>query len=545
MKTINGKEWKAALISGANAMSNNKSRIDGMNVFPVPDGDTGSNMAATIEYAISEITKLPANATVGEVAAKFARGMLLGARGNSGVILSQIFKGIAVGFENKKEIKAEDIINALKQAKSFAYKSVMKPVEGTMLTVIRIISEKMKTHAKITMSIEDIFALMIKFGREACDYTPELLPILKEVGVTDSGGEGFFTIIDGIYKHLQGNSIQINQQASAPVGDFIFNGQEDFAGEYGYCTEFIVNLKSPKGFKKDRFQAALEKMGNSIVIVMDEDILKVHLHTLNPGSTLTFAQKFGEFMKIKSENMTLQANETSLARQKQNPSPNKSKNDKLAIGVISCNTGPGIIMEMKNLGTDFIIASGQSANPSASDFIEAIKKLNTNKIILLPNNSNIIMAAQQAASISDKEVLVIPSKTQMEGIAAIMNFDREMTLQDNKESMNEGINSVKTGQVTKAARSTKINGVSVKKDEYLAIAGKKILKSHKTKTKAAIDICKKLIDDDSEIVTIYYGDDSSLVDAEEISNFIEANYAVDVEIKEGKQPIYNFLIAFE
>lgn len=544
MNTINGREWKEALISGSNAMINNKSRIDGMNVFPVPDGDTGSNMSATVEYATSEIKKLEPKATVAKVASKFARGMLLGARGNSGVILSQIFKGISVGFERKNSISSFEIVAAFEKAREFAYKSVMKPVEGTLLTVVRLVHKDLAKTVTPANTIEEVFTMAAKFARKACNKTPDLLPVLKEVGVTDSGGEGFLVILEGIRDYFLGKPVEITEQIATSGGDFIFNGEEDFAGEYGYCTEFIVNLKAPKSFKKDRFQSALEKMGNSIVIVADEDILKVHLHTLNPGSVLTFAQKFGEFMKIKSENMTLQANESSLNRQNANRQVSKTK-EKLAIGVVSCNSGPGIISEMKELGVDFIIEAGQSTNPSASDFIAAIKQLNANEIILLPNNSNIIMAAQQAASIANKKVIVIPSKSQMEGLSAIMNFDREMTLKDNQESMNEGIASVKTGQVTRAARSTKIDGVSVKENEYLAIAGKKIVKSCRTKTKAAIEICKELIDDDSEIVTIYYGNETSLVDAEEVATFIESNYSIDVELKEGSQPIYNFLIAFE
>ncbi len=541
MKTINGTQFIAGLGSGVNAMTNNIERIDALNVFPVPDGDTGSNMGATAISAFQEIKNLK-DAPIHLVASKFSRGMLLGARGNSGVILSQIFKGFSVALDGKTEATAFDIVEAFKQASIYGYKSVMTPIEGTILTVIRLISENLEKTVTPANSIEEVFELATKFAREACDITPTLLAVLKEVGVTDSGGEGLFLIIEGIHLSLLGKPVEVQEQATTEESVFFGDG-EVFDGEFGYCTEFIVDLKAPNHFKKDRFEQALVKMGaNSIAVIQDEEILKVHIHTIVPGKVFTFAQKFGEFITLKSENMTLQANES----QGKKAPEHEVSNERINIGVISCNIGNGIITEMRELGADFVIEGGQTMNPSASDFIEAIKKLNTDKIIILPNNSNIILAAQQVAqTITDKEIIIVPSKTQLQGLSALMNFNKDSTLDENKEEMNEAIGNVKTGQITKASRTTKIEGVSVRKDEFLAIADKKILMSTKSSVESAIAVSKKLINKDTEIVTIYYGDESTVTDAEELASFIETHYDVEVELKDGAQPVYNFLIGYE
>lgn len=539
MKHINGKQWQEALISASNSMSNNIDRIDAMNVFPVPDGDTGSNMGATIEYAANEVKKIDSE-NVGEIAQKFSRGMLLGARGNSGVILSQIFKGFAVALEGKSSVSQFDLVHAFQSAKEYAYKSVMKPVEGTILTVIRLVQEDLNKTITASHSVAEVFAKAVEFARKACDKTPEFLPVLKEVGVTDSGGEGLYVILEGMSEYFQGRPVEMQKQATG--GSSFIMEEESFDGEFGYCTEFIVELKVPAAFKKDKFEAALARMGNSIVVVNDEEILKVHIHTLRPGNVFNFAQKFGEFIKIKSDNMTLQANESQKAKKS---AAGEINTEKVNIGVVSCNVGGGIIDDMKELGTDFIIEAGQSANPSAQDFIQAINALNTDKIILLPNNGNIILVAQQVAQTSDKEVIVVPTRTQMEGLTAMMNFDRDAKLHENKEMMEEAIAAVQTGQVTKAARTTKIEGVAVREGEYLSIAGKKILGSVNSKTEAAKKICDEIITDETELVTIYYGDDSTETDAEDVASYIETHFDAAVEIKNGKQPTYNFLIAFE
>ena len=550
MKTINGQQWKDAILSGVNALSNNKERIDTLNVFPVPDGDTGSNMGSTVEYAGNEISALTTK-SIGEMAAKFSRGMLLGARGNSGVILSQFFKGISVGLEGVKDAKGKDIVKAFAEAKEYAYKSVMKPIEGTILTVIRETAEGLKKKVKDSDDIITVMKLAQEFSRKSCDNTPNILPVLKEVGVVDSGGEGLCVFIEGMALALQGKPVAAGEKASGAVGDFVMEG-EDFEGEFGYCTEFILELKAPKAFDKNKFEKAIVKFGGSLVLVQDENIVKTHIHAFKPGNVLTFAQKFGEFLKIKVDNMTLQANESSASKKEAAKSKKSGKDSKLktkvgksGIAVIACNTGQGIIDTMEELGVHYIIDAGQSSNPSAQDFMTAIKETGAKKVLILPNNSNIILAAQQVAQTSKEEVIVIPSKTQMQGISAMMNFDPEGSMEDNHEAMKEAIAEVKTGQVTTAARTTKIKGVSVKKGEYLAIAEKDILKSTKSKVEAANIISKKLIDKYTEIVTIYYGDDSTETDAQEVASFIETHYECEVEIKHGNQKVYNFLISYE
>ena len=541
MKTINGQKLKEILSSGINNLINNKDRIDTLNVFPVPDGDTGSNMSSTVEYAEKEIS-LMEDVSIEVISSKFARGMLMGARGNSGVILSQIFKGFSMGFEGKETANPFDIIESFKQAKIYAYKSVMQPVEGTILTVIKVISEELENNINGKSTIEETFDFIFKIARKTTNETPELLPILKEVGVVDSGGEGLTVFLEGINLALKNKPIKLGlQEEKGKFGNFFI--KEDYEGELGYCTEFIVELKNSRIFNKEKFEKTIMKHGNSMVVVHDNNIIKVHIHSLAPGKILTLALEHGELLKIKIDNMTIQANESNSAKKEmENKSFNKVTNN---LAIISCNTGQGIIKEMKDLGTHFIIEAGQTLNPSAKDLMKAIEETGASKIIILPNNSNIILAAQQVAQTSLKEVLVIPTKTQMQGISAVMNFNSEGTLQENQENMEEAIKLVKTGQVTKCSRTTKIEGVSVKKGEYLAIAENKILKSTTYKTNAAIEISKKLIDENIEIVTIYYGDNSTKTDAEEISSYIENNFDVEIEIKSGDQRVYDFLISYE
>ncbi|CAM9108598.1 DAK2 domain-containing protein [Mycoplasma marinum] len=540
MKQINGKLLKEALVSGVNGVRNDANRIDALNVFPVPDGDTGSNMSATAKYASEEIQKIDSD-SISEISAKFARGMLLGARGNSGVILSQIFKGFSVGLKDKKEANGFDIVKAFTQAKIYAYKSVMKPVEGTILTVIRETADALEKVVTPSMSITEIFSLATKEARKSVDNTPNLLPVLKEVGVVDSGGEGLFQFLQGMSKHLEGEATPFIES----TGEAILLSEETFDGEFGYCTEFIVNLKNQKTFKKEKFEQGLNKLGTSAVVVVDEEILKVHIHALKPGTVLNFAHKFGEFFKIKIDNMTEQATENKAASQKQS-SPAASKSKTMNIGIVSCNVGQGIINDMKEYGANFIIEGGQTMNPSASDIIKAINDVESDKVIILPNNSNIILAAQQAAqTITDKQVVIVHTKTQMQGISAILNFDREGTLSDNKDEMQEAILATKTVQVTKASRTTRIEGVKVTEGEYLSIADKKILGTNPSSVQAAITAIKTVINDETEIITIYYGDDSTKSDASEISSYLENNYDVEIEVKAGDQPVYNFLIAAE
>lgn len=542
MEKINGLILKEMYDSGSNALLNNSARIDSMNVFPVPDGDTGSNMSSTSEYANNELKNI-ATTEIGTVASAFSKGMLMGARGNSGVILSQIFKGISNGLKGKKEATAKDLVTAFEEASTAAYKSVMSPIEGTILTVIRETSEDISAMKDEIKNVIDFFEKVSVAARKSCDHTPELLPVLKEVGVVDSGGEGLCIFFDGMLSALKGKPVEIGPQVQRNKETQMM--MEHSEGEFGYCTEFIVDLKNPKNFKEEKFKEKVIDQGGSIVLVRDENILKIHIHTYEPGKTLTLAQKHGEFIKIKIENMTLQANNSHSLEESSFDEDGMIKPNAGEVVLIACNSGKGIIEKMREFGTNFIIEAGQTMNPSAKDFVEAIEKLQAEKIIILPNNSNIILAAQQVAQTSDKEILVIPTKTQMQGITAAMNFDPTASLEDNRANIEEAIGFVKTGQVTIAGKTTKIKGVSVKEGEYLAIAEREIIKSVPSKVEAAIAISNDLIDDETEIVTIFYGQGSTLTDANELASYLETHFDVEIEIHAGHQSVYDFLIAYE
>ena len=552
MDFLDGKQWKDALISGSNSLSNAKERINGLNVFPVPDGDTGSNMSSTVESAVGNIKSLTTE-SIGKIASDFSRGALLGARGNSGVILSQVFKGFSEAFQDKEKINSIDLAKAFQFAKKYGYGSVIKPVEGTVLTVVKDLSEELKNTITLGNNIEYTFEKIVEIAQKSVENTPNLLPILKEVGVVDSGGEGLLVFLKGVLSYVKGSPVllqQENQEKKTSRLNLLKENEEFKQGEFGYCTEFIVDLKNPKSFDKSKFQQGLEKMkSTSIVIVTDENILKTHNHTKTPGKVLTFAQRFGEFIKIKSENMTLQANESNSLNKNDEVQikENEEENiEKLNFAVISCNIGNGIISEMKDLGSTFVIEGGQTNNPSPKDFISAIEKSKAEKIIILPNNSNIILAAQQVAkTIKNKQILIIPSRTQIEGIVSLMSFNQENSFEENKFNMNEAIENVQNGQITKSLKTTSIRGVKVYEGEYLAIANGKILGSCKSKIESVIKICDELISEDSEIISIYFGDKTTKTDAEEIATYVENNYDVEIEIKDGGQPLYDFLIGVE
>ena len=553
MNHIDASKFKDLLISGTNNLINNDERIDALNVFPVPDGDTGSNMSATARSGKEAIESFDAE-SVDELAAKFAKGLLMGARGNSGVILSQIFKGLSNGVQGKKIIEPKDFLLALSSAAEQAYKAVMKPVEGTILTVIRVTAETLNQKASQSISWDDLFSLLIVEGRIALDDTPNLLPVLKEVGVVDSGGEGLMVFLEGFVEAFKTDQIiQVAEKAAVDQNVFsLMSESDDHDGEFGYCTEFIVEIDKPKEFNKAKYEEQILKLGNSAVVVVDEEILKTHVHSLKPGDVFNYAQSFGEFISIKAENMTLQANDSTrkatvegLSNGNINKTVEIQAIDK-SIGIISCNTGYGIIKDMKDYGADFIIEGGQSMNPSAGELIEAINKLPTPEVIILPNNSNIILTAQSVAqTVKDKKVLIIPTKTQMQGIAAAAMFDEDSDLASNEDEMLSAVKDVKTIQVTTANRSVSVEGVKVTEGEFISIINGKLKYSIDKKTQAAIKALEETIDADTEFVTIYFGEDATLTDANEIKDYIESNFDVEVDVKDGQQQIYHFLISVE
>lgn len=543
LKQINGIVFKQMVINGANNLANKSKYVDQLNVFPVPDGDTGTNMSMTMTAGAKELVSLE-EASIGKVAKVLSRGLLMGARGNSGVILSQLFRGFATGLEGKDEANIEEIAKALESGVKTAYKAVMKPVEGTILTVARESAEAAVAKYETVDSIVDLYELVVNEMQVSLDRTPELLPVLKEVGVVDSGGQGLTYIFEGFLKALKGETIAL-EAATETAGESAQMALSSDEVEFGYCTEFILRIDEERTpFKEDVFRGRLEKLGNSIVVVQDEDIVKVHVHTLTPGEALNLAQKHGEFVKLKIENMTEQHNEIIGQNAPQEAS---TKREQAEYGIISVVAGEGIKQLFEEQGCHYVIEGGQTMNPSTEDFLKAIDELNAKNIIILPNNSNIIMAANQAAQVTeDVNVVVVPSKTIPQGYTALMMFNENASVEDNTEEMNQAITEVKSGQVTYAVRDTQMNGVDIKENDFIGILDKDIVVSVPERFESACALVDKMIDEDSEIVTILFGEGVDEDEADELAEYIENKFEdVEVTIFDGQQPVYSYIISVE
>lgn len=557
MTKIDGILLKQMIISGANNLYNNYPEVDALNVFPVPDGDTGTNMNLTISSGAKEIATRN-DASVYDVAKAFSRGLLIGARGNSGVILSQIFRGFAQGLKGKIEATAQDISDALLMGKEVAYKAVMRPVEGTILTVIRESSQALADSVYPDMPLDEALDILLKEARESLKRTPNLLPVLKEAGVVDSGGAGLCKIIEGFDLALHNQIVEKNMPdvvSDSVVEPIIGNVQASLEHkEFGYCTEFILKLPEDpikakkKNFVPSRFSGVLNSHGNSIVMVHDDDLIKVHIHTLNPGNILTYAQQFGEFVKIKVENMSEQ--HTHLIEEDAKAKEDEiKKQPKKPFGLISVGAGKGIVDLFKDLNCDYIVSGGQTMNPSTEDFIKAIKSINAEQIFILPNNSNIIMAATQACDVMNEEVkcTVIPTKTIPQGLVSAMMYKPESDYDTNYNDMMESLSSVKSGQVTFAVKDTSFEGMEIHKDDFIGICDKKILATEKDKIKCALKLINTMIDEDSSIITIITGEDVTEAERDALKELVQAKVGdmVDVDVKVGLQPVYSFIIGIE
>ena len=561
MKVINGQLLKEMLISGGNNLYNHYPEVDALNVFPVPDGDTGMNMNLTMTSGAKEIQNR-SDGDVYEIAKAFSRGLLMGARGNSGVITSQIFRGFSQGLEGKSEINAVDLAEAWQKGVEVAYKAVIRPVEGTILTVVRESSQYLYNNVKPSHSIERAFELLIKEGKESLKRTPELLPILKEVGVVDSGGTGLIYIYEGMLAAVEGNFIE-RSQATATDADnpLVAAGAAMDEEEFGYCTEFIMSLgpdSVKKPFNEKRFTNILNSHGNSLVVVRDEDIVKVHVHTLTPGNILNYAQQFGEFLKLKIENMTEQHHALATGAMGEGemhtdliPEPEKEETpkEKTDYAMIAVSSGPGIEEFFREIGVSEIVKGGQTMNPSAEDFLAAIKRANARNIYIFPNNSNIVMAASQAAEMVEDEetnVFVIPSKTIPQGISAAVMFNCEADPEENFEEMKAALTNIKSGEVTFAIRDSEINGVKVKKDDYIAIMEKEIVSDNKDKMQVLKELLAKMVDEYSSLITLIVGEGVSEEEIENAKNYIAENYSdLDLDLHIGGQPVYSFLVGVE
>ena len=539
MKTINGNDFLNMLQSGANNLTNQHHEINALNVFPVPDGDTGTNMNLTFTSGLNDVRKVMTS-HIGQLAKTLSRGLLMGARGNSGVILSQIFRGFSQGVEAHSEVNVLQLAEAFQMGKEIAYKAVMRPVEGTILTVVRESSQEAYEYVlkNKDISVIEFFEFLVAAAHRSLDNTPELLPVLKEVGVVDSGGKGYLVILEGFVASLKGESIELlelGEQADISAADM----EHD---EFGYCTEFIIRLEedAPSAYNEDVFRAQLEAIGNSLVVVTDEDLVKVHVHTLKPGNALNLGQKYGEFVKLKIENMTEQHN-TILDGANSEP---KAPHSKYAI--VSVVAGKGIVKMFNDLRSDYIISGGQTMNPSTEDFIELITTINADHIFILPNNSNIIMAANQVKEIlEERDIHVIPSKTIPQGLSACVMFNPDVSVEENIEEMLAAIAHTRTGQVTYAIKDTTFESIIIKKDDFMGLADGKIVETDVQRDVLAQKLLKHLIDEDSELVTLITGEDVSDEEQDAFVAYIEENYDVEVEVTRGDQPVYAYIIGVE
>ncbi|HHX00518.1 MAG TPA: DAK2 domain-containing protein [Acholeplasmataceae bacterium] len=557
---IDGILFKTMVVNGAENLKQNYQRIDALNVFPVPDGDTGTNMKMTIEGGVSEIYNLDDH-DIYEVAKKLSRGMLMGARGNSGVILSQLFRGISKGLEGFKEVNAMSLAKAFQSGVSQAYKAVMKPVEGTILTVAREATEKLVAISSSRMSINEFFDEFIAEAKASLERTPELLPVLKEAGVVDSGGAGLIEILIGMKMAVEGEFVSEKpvEAAMHTIGTKFISKIEDV--EFGYCTEFIIEAKEDldEEIDEDYIANRLAAIGDSIVVVMDDDLIKVHVHTLKPGDALNIGQEFGEFIHLKIENMTIQHNETTDLRNinhveegqcacgEVHVKPVAKPEIRKRVAVVTVANGKGLINAFKEMGADYVVSGGQSMNPSTEDFIRGYDTLNADHIIVFPNNSNIILAANQSAKIyTESKVHVVETKTLAQGFAALTMLDLSGEIDEIIEGIKPVIENVSTGLVTFSIRDTEIEGINIRKDDYIGICNNKIVTSNRRRIDTVKSLLKAAITDDREIITIIYGADATQKEVNDVVKYIEKNYSnLEIDVIEGNQEVYSYILAIE
>lgn len=576
MKTINGQQLKLLFLSGANNLYNHYPEIDQLNVFPVPDGDTGMNMNLTLTSGAKEIQNKN-DESCAVIASSFSKGLLMGARGNSGVITSQIFRGIAEGMKEKDTVSVRELSDAFVKGKEVAYKAVMRPVEGTILTVIRESSSALADQLKKDTTIEEALDILLKEAKKSLEHTPDLLPILKEVGVVDSGGAGLCVVIEGMAKAAHGQFVERNESApEESVTSVLGNTNGAYAGAklsedeegYGYCTQFILRLGKPEDGKKPfiekRFQSFLATHGKSLVLVRDEDIVKVHVHTLTPGSMLNYAQNYGEFLTITIENMSEEHNNISHGDKATDMDANMRRSDEAKkasvpaeedvplkdYGLVAVSSGTGLDEMFKELGVDVIVSGGQTMNPATEDFVKAIEKAHAKNVFILPNNSNIVMAASQACDVIDSgkaAARVIPSKTIPQGLVSLMQFSPELSPSEVYDAMKGALKNVQSGSVTYAIKDTDIEGVHITKDYYMAMKDDKgIVSCVKDKYQALYDLVKSLVGESSSLLTIILGADIKESEGEKITADLQKLYPnLDLDVRLGGQPIYSFLVGLE
>ncbi|MDR0137326.1 DAK2 domain-containing protein [Metabacillus idriensis] len=554
--TLDGKRFAEMILQGAGHLSNNAKYVDALNVFPVPDGDTGTNMNLSMTSGAKEVQN-HVSEHIGKVGAALSKGLLMGARGNSGVILSQLFRGFSKAIESKSTITSADFANALQAGVNTAYKAVMKPVEGTILTVAKDSAKKAvdTIEADSSISIDQLMEAILTEAKASLERTPDLLPVLKEVGVVDSGGQGLVFVYEGFLAELRGEKVS-NIKVTASMTDLVSAehhksvashiNTEDI--EFGYCTEFMVRFEDDKdAFTEETFRQDLSEHGDSLLVIADEEIVKVHIHAEYPGQVLTYAQRYGSLINMKIENMRQQ--HTSLlddAPSMPAAEPVSKKKEKQKYGIVTVTMGKGIADLFRSIGSHSVIEGGQTMNPSTEDIVQAIKDVHAENVIILPNNSNIVMAAQQAASVVDDHVIVIPSKTVPQGMAALLAFNPSASAEDNEEIMKEALGSVKTGQITYAVRDTNIDGLDIEKGDFMGIANGKIVTKDTNQLASAKKLLETMISEDDEILTILQGEDAADDELQELVQFIEETYEeIEVEVHKGEQPLYSYIFSIE
>lgn len=540
---INGRDFYNMVVNASNRLAEKSDYVNALNVFPVPDGDTGTNMSMTFKAAVKEIENIDSD-SISEVSKKLAKGALMGARGNSGVILSQILRGISKGLADFEEVSAKDFANALQEGSNSAYKAVMRPTEGTILSVIRAAAEAgMESNEH---NVKGLLEEVVVAAKVMLDKTPELLPALKKAKVVDSGGMGLYIILQGMLEALKDGIVAEVKDVKISEGSAETTGAKSTADvdiKFGYCTEFIILGDSKYATE---LQNEIEPLGDSMIVVGYDDVIKVHIHTNDPGLVLSKAVKIGELSKIKIDNMREEHREVLAAEMREEKARQEEKEEAKKYGFVTIAMGEGITNIFKDLGVDYVIEGGQTMNPSTQDILDCIEKVNAENIFILPNNKNIIMAATQAQEISEKNVIVIPTTTIPQGITCVSMFNRDAEPEENEEELKELMQSVKTGSVTYAVRDTEIDGISIEEGNMLGLVEGKIKEVGEDKFDVASRVIEDMICDDSELITVFYGKDVSENEANDFIAKLEEKYEdCDIQLYKGDQPLYYFLMSVE
>lgn len=555
IRNLGGRSFAKMILAGAHHLSQNAQIVDALNVFPVPDGDTGTNMNLSMTSGAKAVEETNTD-HIGKVGVALSKGLLMGARGNSGVILSQLFRGFSKNIEQKETIDAKEFALALQAGVDTAYKAVMKPIEGTILTVAKDAAKKAVAVSATEDQIDRVLELTIEEARASLDRTPDLLPVLKEVGVVDSGGKGLLCVYEGFLASLRGEELP-PKTASLPTLKELVSAEHHKSAqshmntediEFGYCTEFMVKFEEDKqSFDENAFREELSEFGDSLLVVSDDTLAKVHIHAEQPGDVLSYAQRYGSLINMKIENMREQ--HSSIVNEEKDHSPAAPKAtaaEKQRFGIVSVAMGEGIADLFKSIGASVVIEGGQTMNPSTEDIVKAIDSIHAETVFILPNNSNIVMAAKQAATVSSREVVVIPTKTVPQGMSALLSLNEAASNEDNEAAMLEAIDHVKSGQITFAVRDTQIDGIDIAKGDYMGLYNGKITLTAKNQLDAAKELLTQMVTEDDEIVTIIKGEDASSDEMEALEAYIEDTFEdVEVEVHDGKQPLYSYILAVE